>query len=342
MTQPKDIDWSTIGFAYRDTGKTFQAFYKDGKWEPGKVTESSEVTLSLAANVFHYGQAIFEGMKAYRWKDGSIHLFRPEENARRFAQSAERLLMPSYPEDEFVKAVHKIVQANAEWVPPYESQATLYIRPFMIGTGASLGLAPSQEYFFGIYVTPVGSYFKSGMQPTNFYVTKYDRAAPEGTGAAKTAANYAASLMAGQEAKSKGFADALYLDPATHTKIEEAGAANFFGITKDKTFITPKSPSILASITKRSLLYLAQHHLELEVVEGDIYIDEADQLVEAGAMGTAAVISPIGQIQYEDRVIDYGNEVGPVTQALYDELTGIQFGDRPGPEGWMQEVKTTP
>ncbi|MGX7349738.1 branched-chain amino acid aminotransferase [Dolosicoccus paucivorans] len=339
MTQPKDLDWANIGFGYRDTGKTYQAFYKDGQWEPGKVVESSEITLSVAANVFHYGQAIFEGLKAYRWKDGSIHLFRPELNAQRFTESAERLLMVPFPEDEFVKAVHEVVKANAEWVPPYGTNATLYIRPFLIGTGASVGLSPSEEYFFGIYVTPVGAYFKGGMEPTKFYVTEYDRAAPHGTGAAKTAANYAASLIAGQEAKAKGYSDALYLDAATHTKIEEAGAANFFGITKDKQFVTPKSPSILPSITKRSLLYLAEHHLNLDVIETDIFIAEADQLVEAGAMGTAAVISPISQIQYGDRTIDYGPNVGPITKELYDELTGIQFGERPAPEGWVPEVK---
>lgn len=339
MTQPKDLDWANIGFGYRDTGKTYQAFYKDDQWEPGKVVEGSEIKLSLAANVFHYGQAIFEGLKAYRWKDGSIHLFRPEQNAKRFTESARRLMMEPFPEEEFVKAVHEIVKANAEWVPPYGTNATLYIRPFLIGTEAKVSISPSKEYFFGIYVTPVGAYLNGVGKPSKFYVSEYDRAAPHGMGAAKAAGNYSASLIAGQEAISKGYDEALYLDPATHTKIEEAGSANFFGITKDKKFVTPKSPSILPSITKNSLLYLAQHRLGLEVVETDIFIDEADQLVEAGAMGTAAVISPIGQIQYSDRTIDYGDTAGPITKALYEELVGIQFGERPAPEGWVPEVK---
>ena len=340
MTTPEQMDWNNLGFGYTDTGKRYRAYYRNGAWEKGGITEDATITMSEAANVLHYGQTCFEGLKAYRTKSGDINLFRVDQNAARMRRSAERLLMPAYPEDWFVEAVKEVVAANADWVPPYESGATLYIRPFLIGLGASIGVSPADEYLFGIYVSPVGAYFKGGLTPSNFVVSDYDRAAPQGTGAAKVAGNYAASLYPGKKAKLDGYTDAIYLDPATKTKIEEVGAANFFGITKDNKFVTPLSPSILPSITKYSLLYLAKERLGLEVEEGDVYVDQLDQYVEAGACGTAAVISPVGSITVGDKkyVFHSETEVGPITKRLYDELVGIQYGDVEAPEGWIQKV----
>lgn len=340
MLQPKEIDWENLGFSYIDTGKRFRAYFKDGKWSDGAIETDKSISISEASNVFHYGQTCFEGLKAYRTKDGTIQLFRPDENAKRLRQSAERLMMEPYPEEDFIRAVHEVVKANHDWVPPYGTGASLYIRPFLMGVGDSIGVAPATEYIFSIFVTPVGPYFKGGLSPAAFLISDYDRAAPRGTGAAKVAGNYAASLYPGKLAKSQGYADAIYLDPATKTKIEEVGAANFFGITKDGTFITPNSPSILPSITKYSLLELAKNRLGLEAVEGDVYIDQLDQFVEAGACGTAAVITPIGSItKGEDKHIFYSEtEVGPTIKRLYDELVGIQYGDIEAPAGWIQTV----
>ncbi|MFA9414774.1 MULTISPECIES: branched-chain amino acid aminotransferase [unclassified Streptococcus] len=335
------IDWSTLGFGYIDTGKKFRAYYKDGKWSEGAIETDKQITISEASNVFHYGQTCFEGLKAYRTKDGKIQLFRPDENAKRMKRSAERLLMEPYPEEDFIRAVHEVVKANAEWVPPYGTGASLYIRPFLMGIGDTVGVAPAAEYLFSIFVTPVGAYFKVGLAPAHFLVSDYDRAAPRGTGAAKVAGNYAASLYPGKLAKQQGYTDAIYLDPATKTKIEEVGAANFFGITADGTFMTPKSDSILPSITKYSLMTLAEERLGLKAVEGDVYIDKLADFVEAGACGTAAVITPIGSITIGDKkqVFHSETEVGPMIKRLYDELTGIHYGDIPAPDGWIQTVE---
>lgn len=337
---PDQIDWNNLGFGYIDTGKRFRAYFKDGKWSEGGIETDKNITISEASNVLHYGQTCFEGLKAYRTKDGQIQLFRPDQNAKRLRASAERLLMEPYPEESFVRAVHEVVKANADWVPPYGTGASLYIRPFLMGVGDSVGVAPATEYIFSIFVTPVGAYFKGGLTPAAFLVSDYDRAAPQGTGAAKVAGNYAASLYPGKIAKAQGYADAIYLDPATKTKIEEVGAANFFGITKDGRFITPDSPSILPSITKYSLLELAETRLGLTAVEGDVYIDQLDQFVEAGACGTAAVITPIGSItKGDDKHVFYSEtEVGPTIKRLYEELVGIQYGDIEGPAGWVQTV----
>ena len=279
-------------------------------------------------------------MKAYRTKDGSINLFRPEENAKRMINSCQRLLMPEFPVEKFVEAAKAVVKANEKWVPPYNTGSTLYLRPYLMGVGDNIGVSPATEYIFSIFAMPVGPYFKGGLTPTNFIVSDYDRAAPHGTGAAKVGGNYASSLLPGKEAHDRNFSDCIYLDPATHTKIEEVGSANFFGITKDNRFVTPKSPSILPSITKYSLLYLAEHHLGMQVEEGDVYIDKLDEFSEAGACGTAAVISPIGGIQHGDNfhVFYSETEVGPVTRKLYEELTGIQFGDIEAPAGWIVKV----
>jgi len=249
--------------------------------------------------------------------------------------------MPKVPVEKFIDACMQVVKANEKYVPPYGFGATLYIRPFVIGIGNNIGVRPAPEYLFGVFCMPVGAYFKGGLAPVNFTIAAMDRAAPYGTGAAKVGGNYAGSMLPHQEAVAKGFADCIYLDPATHTKIEEVGAANFFGITKDNVFVTPKSPSILPSITKFSLLYLAEHYLKLKVEERDCPIDEIDAFSEAGACGTAAVITPIGGIDYKEKLhVFYSEtEVGPVTTELYNTLVGIQFGDVKAPEGWIYKVK---
>ena len=345
MTQTEEqkalnIDWKNLGFSYIKTDYRFISYWKDGKWDDGEMTPDNKVHISEGSPVLHYGQSCFEGMKAYRTKDGSINLFRPEENAKRMINSCQRLLMPEFPVEKFVEAAKAVVKANEKWVPPYNTGSTLYLRPYLMGVGDNIGVSPATEYIFSIFAMPVGPYFKGGLTPTNFIVSDYDRAAPHGTGAAKVGGNYASSLLPGKEAHDRNFSDCIYLDPATHTKIEEVGSANFFGITKDNRFVTPKSPSILPSITKYSLLYLAEHHLGMQVEEGDVYIDKLDEFSEAGACGTAAVISPIGGIQHGDNfhVFYSETEVGPVTRKLYEELTGIQFGDIEAPEGWIVKV----
>ena len=338
---PDTIQWNDLGFSYIDTGKSFRAYFKDGQWSEGQIESSKYISISEASPVFHYGQSCFEGLKAYRTQNGDIQLFRPDKNAERMIDSAERLLMEPYPKEAFIEAVHQIVKENAEWVPPYESGATLYIRPFLMGVGDIVGVKPAEEYIFSIFVTPVGPYFKGGLQPANFLISDYDRAAPNGTGAAKVGGNYAAGNLAGKLAKDQGYADAIFLDPATKTKIEEVGSANFFAITADNRFITPKSPSILPSITKYSLIDIARERLGMEAVETDVYLEELSGFSEAGAMGTAAVITPIGSIVHGEHRYVFGNgqEVGSVTQRLYNELVGIQFGDVVAPEGWIQKVK---
>lgn len=345
MTQTEEqkalnIDWKNLGFSYIKTDYRFISYWKDGKWDDGEMTTDNKVHISEGSPVLHYGQSCFEGMKAYRTKDGSINLFRPEENAKRMINSCQRLLMPEFPVEKFVEAAKAVVKANEKWVPPYNTGSTLYLRPYLMGVGDNIGVSPATEYIFSIFAMPVGPYFKGGLTPTNFIVSDYDRAAPHGTGAAKVGGNYASSLLPGKEAHDRNFSDCIYLDPATHTKIEEVGSANFFGITKDNRFVTPKSPSILPSITKYSLLYLAEHHLGMQVEEGDVYIDKLGEFSEAGACGTAAVISPVGGIQHGDNfhVFYSETEVGPVTRKLYEELTGIQFGDIEAPEGWIVKV----
>ncbi|HEO0888731.1 TPA: branched-chain amino acid aminotransferase [Streptococcus agalactiae] len=336
-----NLDWDNLGFAYRKLPFRYISHFKDGKWDDGKLTDDATLHISESSPALHYGQQAFEGLKAYRTKDGSIQLFRPDQNAERLQRTADRLLMPHVPTDKFIAAVKSVVRANEEFVPPYGTGATLYIRPLLIGVGDIIGVKPAEEYIFTVFAMPVGSYFKGGLTPTNFIVSKeYDRAAPNGTGAAKVGGNYAASLLPGKYAHEKQFSDVIYLDPATHTKIEEVGAANFFGITKDNQFITPLSPSILPSITKYSLLYLAKERFGMEAIEGDVFVDELDKFTEAGACGTAAVISPIGGIQNGDdfHVFYSKTEVGPATRKLYDELVGIQFGDVEAPEGWIYKV----
>lgn len=334
------LDWKNLGFSYIKTDYRFIAHWKDGKWDKGELTTDSTLHIHEGSTALHYGQQCFEGLKAYRCEDGSINLFRPDQNAKRMQNTCDRLLMPQVPTELFIRACKEVVKANEKWLAPYGSGATLYLRPFVIGVGENIGVRPAPEYLFCVFCCPVGAYFKGGMKPSNFLVTDYDRAAPHGTGGVKVGGNYAASLLPHELAAERKFADAIYLDPKTHTKIEEVGAANFFGITRDNKFITPLSPSILPSITKYSLLYLAKERLGMETIEGDVYINELDQFAEAGACGTAAVISPIGGIQYGDdfHVFYSETDVGPITKRLYEELTGIQFGDVEAPEGWIVKV----
>lgn len=336
-----EIDWDNLGFEYHKLPYRYVSYYKDGQWDNGQLSEDATLHISEASPALHYGQQAFEGLKAYRTKDGSIQLFRPDRNAARLQATADRLLMPQVPTEQFIDAVKQVVKANEDYVPPYGTGATLYLRPLLIGVGDIIGVKPANEYIFTVFAMPVGAYFKGGLVPTNFIVSEdYDRAAPYGTGAAKVGGNYAGSLLPGKQAKSNGYSDVIYLDPATHTKIEEVGAANFFGITADNEFVTPLSPSILPSITKYSLLELAEKRLGMTVIEGEVPIAELDRFVEAGACGTAAVISPIGGIQFKDKrhVFYSETEVGPVTRRLYDELVGIQFGDIEAPEGWIVKV----
>ena len=335
------LDWKNLGFSYIKTDYRFIALWKDGKWDNGELTTDSTLHIHEGSTALHYGQQCFEGLKAYRCKDGSINLFRPDQNAKRMQNTCDRLLMPQVPTELFIRACKEVVKANEKWVAPYGTGATLYLRPFVIGVGENIGVRPAPEYLFCVFCCPVGAYFKGGMKPSNFLVTDYDRAAPHGTGGVKVGGNYAASLLPHELAAKRQFADAIYLDPKTHTKIEEVGAANFFGITRDNKFITPRSDSILPSITKYSLLHLAKERLGMETIEGDVYINELDKFAEAGACGTAAVISPISGIQYGDdfHVFYSETEVGPITKRLYDELTGIQFGDVEAPEGWIVKVE---
>ncbi|MBC5629079.1 branched-chain amino acid aminotransferase [Clostridium sp. NSJ-6] len=340
MSKNVNIDWKNLGFSYIKTDYRYISYWKDGNWDDGSLTDDNKLNISVASTALHYGQQCFEGLKAYRTKSGKIQLFRANENAKRLNSSLRRLLMPEIPVDKFIDACKDVVKANEHFVPPYGSGGTLYIRPLVIGIGDNIGVKPASEYIFTVFCMPVGAYFKDGMTPCNFTITDYDRAAPLGTGAYKVGGNYAASLVPHKLAAERGFTDCIYLDPSTHKYIEEVGAANFFGITKNNEFITPKSASILPSITKYSLMYIAEKYLGMTVYEKQVPVDNLDQFVEAGACGTAAVITPIGGIEYNGNLhVFYSEtEVGPVTKELYRILCGIQFGDIEAPDGWIFEV----
>ncbi|MBQ2089880.1 MAG: branched-chain amino acid aminotransferase [Lachnospiraceae bacterium] len=339
--EKKDIDWGNLGFGYHIADYRFVANFKDGKWDEGEIVTDSNIVLNECAGVFQYCQACFEGLKAYTTEDGRIVCFRPDLNAARMADSCKKLMMPVFPEDKFVEAVEKVVQANAAWVPPYGSGATLYIRPFMIGTNSVIGVKPADEYQFRIFVTPVGPYFKGGAKPITIRVSDEDRAAPHGTGNIKAGLNYAMSLHNIVDAHVKGFDENMYLDPATRTKVEETGGANFYFITRDGKFVTPKSDSILPSITRRSLMIVAEKYLGLTVEHREVLLSEVPDFVECGLCGTAAVISPVGKIVDHGKDICFESgmeEMGPITKKLYDTLTGIQMGTIEGPEGWVHEI----
>ena len=338
----KNIDWANLGFGYVQTDKRFVANYKDGAWDEGTLTEDPNVVLNECAGVLQYAQTVFEGMKAYRTEDGRVVCFRPDLNASIMADSARRLEMPPFPEDRFVQAIVDTVKANIDYVPPYGSGATLYIRPYMFGSNPVIGVKPADEYQFRILTTPVGPYFKGGAKPITIKVSDFDRAAPHGTGHIKAGLNYAMSLHAIVTAHKEGFDENMYLDAATRTKVEETGGANFIFVTKDGKVVTPKSNSILPSITRRSLMVVAKDILGLEAEEREVYFDEVKDFAECGLCGTAAVISPVGKINDHGKEICFPSgmeKMGPVIQKLYDTLTGIQMGRIEGPEGWLKVIE---
>jgi len=339
--QKANIDWANIGFGYIPTDKRYVSNFKNGAWDEGILTSDDKVVISECAGVLQYAQTCFEGLKAYTTEDGKIVCFRPDLNAERMVDSCKRLEMPVFPVERFLDAVDKVVSANAAFVPPYGSGATLYIRPYMFGSSPVIGVKPAEEYQFRMFCTPVGPYFKGGVKPLTIRVSDFDRAAPHGTGHIKAGLNYAMSLYAIVDAHEQGFDENMYLDAATRTKVEETGGANFLFVTKDGKVVTPKSNSILPSITRRSLMYVAKEILGLEAEEREVYVDELKDMAECGLCGTAAVISPVGKI------VDHGKEIclpagmaemGPVTKKLYDTLTGIQMGRLEAPKGWIHEI----
>ncbi len=340
--EKKDIDWSNLGFGYHKTDKRYVSNYVNGAWDNGALTDDDTITMSECAGVLQYAQTCFEGLKAYTTEDGRIVTFRPDLNAARMYDSAKRLEMPAFPKERFVEAVEQVVKANAAYVPPYGSGATLYIRPYMFGISPVIGVKPAEDYQFRMFTTPVGPYFKGGAKPITIKVSDFDRAAPNGTGHIKAGLNYAMSLHAIVTAHQEGFDENMYLDPKTRTKVEETGGANFLFVTKDGKVVTPKSGSILPSITRRSLVYVAKEYLGLEVEEREVYFDEVKDFAECGLCGTAAVISPVGKIVDHGKEICFPSgmeEMGEITKKLYETLTGIQMGRIKAPEGWVHEIK---
>lgn len=336
-----NIDWNNLGFGYIKTPYRFISHFKDGKWDEGVLSEDEIVKINECAGVLQYAQTCFEGLKAYRTTDNRVVCFRPDLNAKRMHDSCQRLEMPVYPDDKFIEAVIKTVKSNIEYVPPYGYGATLYIRPYMFGENPVIGVKPADEYQFRIFTTPVGPYFKGGVKPITIRVPDFDRAAPRGTGHIKAGLNYAMSLHPIVDAHKNGFDENMYLDPATRTKVEETGGANFIFITKDNTVVTPKSNSILPSITRRSLLYVAEKYLGLKTIEREIPFEEVKTFKECALCGTAAVLSPVGKIVNKDTeiLLPSGMEnMGEVTKQLYDTLLGIQLGKIDPPEGWLKEI----
>ena len=337
----KQIDWSQLGFAYMETDYRYVANFKNGEWDEGGLTDQAMITMSECAGVLQYAQTCFEGLKAYTTADGHIVCFRPDLNAARMADSCRRMRMPVFDEEKFVQAIVETVKANAQWVPPYGSGASLYLRPYMFGIDPVIGVKPATEYQFRVFGTPVGPYFKGGVKPLTLRVSDFDRAAPRGTGHIKAGLNYAMSLYAIVDAHEQGYDENVYLDSATRTYIEETGGANIIFITKDGKLVTPKSDTILPSITRRSLLQVAKDYLGMEVEERPVALSELENFAECGLCGTAAVISPVGKI------VDHGKEIcfpsgmegmGPITKKLYDTLRGIQMGEIEAPEGWICKV----
>ena len=335
----KDIDWSSLGFGYVKTDYRYVSNFKNGKWDDGVLTTDETVTLHESAGVLQYAQTCFEGMKAYRTVDGKVVCFRPDLNAQRMADTCERLEMAVFPQDRFIDAVEKVVKANLDFVPPYGSGASLYLRPYMFGSNAVIGVKPAEEFQFRIFATPVGPYFKGGVKPISLRVPDFDRAAPRGTGHIKAGLNYAMSLHPIVDAHNKGFNENMYLDSKTRTKVEETGGANIIFVTKDNKVVTPKSDSILPSITRRSLMYVAEHYFGLKAEEREIPFTEVKEFKECALCGTAAVLSPVGRVVNGNEEIVFGmDSMGEITKKLYDTLTGIQMGRIEAPEGWIKVI----
>lgn len=340
--EKKNIDWANLGFGYMKTDYRFVANFKDGKWDEGRITTDENITMNECACVLQYAQTCFEGMKAYRTENGKVVCFRPDLNAKRMADTCRYLEMAVFPEERFVDAVVETVKKNIDYVPPYGSGASLYIRPYMFGINPVMGVKPADEFQFRIFTSPVGPYFKGGAKPITLRVPDFDRAAPHGTGHIKAGLNYAMSLHAIVDAHKQGYNENMYLDSATRTKVEETGGANIIFVTKDNKVVTPKSNTILPSITRRSLMYVAEHYLGLKAEEREIPFSEVKDFAECALCGTAAVLSPVG------KVVDHGKEIlfpsgmdkmGPITQKLYDTLTGIQMGRIEAPEGWIKVIE---
>ena len=336
-----NVDWSNLGFAYQPITKRYVANFKDGKWEKGGLTEDANVVINECAGILQYCQEVFEGLKAYKTVDGKIVTFRPDLNAERMIDSAKRLVMPPVSKEMFLEAVDQVVAANVDWIPPYESGGALYLRPYLFATGSVIGVKPADAYQFRLFGTPVGSYFKNGVKPITICVSDFDRAAPHGTGNIKAGLNYAMSLHPYIEAHANGFDENMYLDAATRTYVEETGGANFLFVTKDNKLVTPKSDSILPSITRRSLVALAEN-MGYTVEHRPVKFTELKDFAEAGLCGTAAVICPVGKVVSHDETIEFPSgmkEMGPVLTKLYKELRGIQMGTVEAPKGWIREIK---
>lgn len=337
-----DLDWGNLDYSYRRTDFNYISYWKDGKWDKGRLVKENTVTISIGSTALHYGQECFEGLKAQMAKDGNVLLFRPDQNAKRMQESARGIMMPEVPEEKFLEACMQVLKANMRWVPPYGFGAAFYLRPILFGHGDNLGAKPSKEYIFCVFGCPVGPYFKGGLTPIHVSVSEYDRAAPLGTGAIKIGGNYAGALKHRYLAKEAGYADCLYLDAKTRSYIDELGGTNFFGITRDNTLVTPESPSILPSITRRSVTEIAGKYLGMKVKEYPVPIAEIDTFVEAGGCGTASVIVPIGSIFYNGKLHTLygdGKEAGPITKKLYDILMAIQLGEHEAPDDWIVQVE---
>lgn len=333
-----NLDWNKLGFEYIPTDFHIRYTYENGEWHGGRLLRKHTITMPIAATCLHYGQACFEGLKAFSCKDGKVRIFRPLENARRMNSTADYLLCPHVPEEIFVEAVRKVIKANLSYVPPYGTKGSLYVRPLLIGTGARIGVAPSDKYDFIVFVTPVGNYYKSGISPVNAIILDdFDRAAPRGTGHIKMGGNYAASLKPASIAKKMGFPIVLYLDPKTKSLVDEFGTSNFIGITKDGHYVTPDSKTVLPSITNDSLFKIALD-FGMPAEKRPVPIEELPHFSEVGACGTAVVITPIEKIAYGEKIFQYGNTCGPMLKKLYDRVTSIQCGESPDIHNWMMGI----
>lgn len=336
---PKDINWSSLGFGYMPTNSYVRTTWLDGKWSEPVLIKEPTITMSIAATCLHYGQAAFEGLKAFRQKDGKVRCLRPWENVKRMNLAADYMLAPAIPEELYIQMIQMVIKDNIEYVPPYGTGGALYIRPLLIGTGAQVGVSPSKMYDFLILVTPVGAYYKGGIQPVEALVLDdYDRAAPHGTGHVKFAGNYAASLKPSKIAKTQGYPITLFFDPKDHEFIDEFGTSNFFAISKEGHYVTPVSRSILHSITNMSLQDIAKD-MDIPVELRPIHKAELADFAEVAACGTAVVITPISKIVTKDHTYTFGETCGPTLRKLYDRMTAIQHGDYPDTHNWMLEIK---